>query len=228
MFLISLKLKDKKMIIKRNILELIKEQKRFENKFSNLNIREFNSFSEKKKLYVSVQYINELNKLHNTKILREFLNANIMNSIGSFLKPSNLANMASTTVGSGVGQTILEYFLKIILNKLGIPDGFLRKTVINFLLDDPASLVKALSGDCNVFTEKLIDAITETLAQTLIQNKIFKDGNLGGILGNTLRNTLMELFQNNETKRSMMKAFTPIVCKFLSTAWGQLKTNFFT
>ena len=215
------------MVTKRNILELIREQKKFEKKFSTLTIREFNSFSDKKKLHVSVHYINELNKLNDTKVLREFLNANTMNSIGSFLNPGNLANMASSTVGSGVGQTILEYFLKIILNKLGIPDGFLRKTVINFLLDDPASLVKALSGDCNVFTEKLIDAITETLAQTMIQNKIFKDGNLGGILGNTLRNTLMELLQNNETKKSMMKAFTPIVCKFLSTAWGQLKSKFF-
>jgi hypothetical protein len=215
------------MVTKRNILELIREQKKFEKKFSTLTIREFNSFSDKKKLHVSVHYINELNKLNDTKVLREFLNANTMNSIGSFLNPGNLANMASSTVGSGVGQTILEYFLKIILNKLGIPDGFLRKTVINFLLDDPASLVKALSGDCNVFTEKLIDAITETLAQTMIQNKIFKDGNLGGILGNTLRNTLMELLQNNETKKSMMKALTPIVCKFLSTAWGQLKSKFF-
>lgn len=216
------------MIIKRNILELIKEQKRFENKFSNLDIREFNSFSEKKKLYVSVHYINELNKLHNTKILREFLNANTMNSIGSFLKPNNLANMASTTVGSGVGQTILEFFLNKILTNLGIPDGFLRKTVVNFLLDDPASLIKALSGDCNVFTEKLIDAIAETLILGKLQDNIFKDGKLGSILGSTLRNTLAEFFQNNETKRSMMKALTPIVCKFLSTAWGQLKTKFFT
>lgn len=216
------------MITKRNLIELIKEQKKFENKFSNLTIKEFNSFSDKKKLYVSVHYINELNKLNNTKILREFLNANTMNSIGSFLNPKNLANMTSTTVGSGVGQTILEYFLKLILTKyLGIPDGWLLKTIINFLLDDPASLVKTLSGDCNVFTEKLIDAIAETLVQTKLQTKIFKDGNLGGILGNTLRNTLMEFLQNNETKKSMMKALTPIVCKFLSTAWSQLKNKFF-
>lgn len=215
------------MITKRNILELIREQKKFENKFSNLTIREFNSFSDKKKLHVSVHYINELNKLNDTKVLREFLNANTMSSIGSFLNPGNLANMASSTVGSGVGQTILEYFLKIILNKLGIPDGFLRKTVINFLLDDPASLVKALSGDCNVFTEKLIDAIAETLILGKLQDNIFKDGKLGSILGSTLRNTLAEFFQNNETKKSMMKALTPIVCKFLSTAWGQLKSKFF-
>ena len=215
------------MITKRNILELIREQKKFENKFSNLTIREFNSFSDKKKLHVSVHYINELNKLNNTKVLREFLNADTMNSIGSFLNPANLANMASSTAGSGVGQTILEYFLKFILNKLGIPDGFLRKTVINFLLDDPASLVKALSGDCNVFTEKLIDAIAETLILGKLQDNIFKDGKLGSILGSTLRNTLAEFFQNNETKKSMMKALTPIVCKFLSTAWGQLKSKFF-
>ena len=41
--------------------------------------------------------------------------------------------MASSTVGSGVGQTILEYFLKLILTKyLKIPDGWLLKTIINF------------------------------------------------------------------------------------------------
>lgn len=215
------------MLTKRNLIELIKEQKKFENKFSNLTIKEFNSFSDKKKLYVSVHYINELNKLNNTKILREFLNANTMNSIGSFLNPKNLANMTSTTVGSGVGQTILEYFLDKILNKLGIPDGFLRKTVINFLLDDPASLVKALSGDCNVFTEKLIDAIAETVILGKAQDSIFKNAFFGNLLGGVFRNTIAEFFQNNETKKSMMRALTPIVCKFLSTAWGQLKNKFF-
>lgn len=215
------------MITKRNLIELIKEQKKFENKFSNLTIKEFNSFSDKKKLYVSVHYINELNKLNNTKILREFLNANTMNSIGSFLNPKNLANMTSTTVGSGVGQTILEYFLDKILNKLGILDGFLRKTVINFLLDDPASVVKALSGDCNVFTEKLIDAIAETVILGKAQDSIFKNAFFGNLLGGVFRNTIAEFFQNNETKKSMMRALTPIVCKFLSTAWGQLKNKFF-
>jgi len=215
------------MITKRNLIELIKEQKKFENKFSNLTIKEFNSFSDKKKLYVSVHYINELNKLNNTKILREFLNANTMNSIGSFLNPKNLANMTSTTVGSGVGQTILEYFLDKILNKLGIPDGFLRKTVINFLLDDPASVVKALSGDCNVFTEKLIDAIAETVILGKAQDSIFKNAFFGNLLGGVFRNTIAEFFQNNETKKSMMRALTPIVCKFLSTAWSQLKNKFF-
>lgn len=216
------------MITKRNILELIREQKKFENKFSNLTIREFNSFSEKKKLHVSVHYINELNKLNNTKVLREFLNANTMNSIGSFLNPGNIANMASSTVGSGVGQTILEYFLKLILTKyLKIPDGWLLKTIINFLLDDPASLVKALSGDCNVFTEKLIDAIAETVILGKAQDSIFKNGFFGTLLGGVFRNTIAEFFQNNETKKIMMKALTPIICKFLSTAWGQLKSKFF-
>lgn len=216
------------MVTKRNILELIREQKKFENKFSNLTIREFNSFSDKKKLHVSVHYINEFNKLNNTKVLREFLNADTISKFtGGSGVAGGLANfLTSSALGSGVGQSILEWVIKSLLKKVGIEDGWLLKTIVNFLLDDPATLMKSFT-DCNVFTEKLVDALAETFVLGKIQDNIFKDGKMSGILGDVLRNTIAEFIQNNEMKKKLMQSLTPIVCKFISTAWGQLKNKFF-
>lgn len=217
------------MITKNNILELIKEQKKFDNKFSKLTIREFHSFSEKKKLYVSIQYINEFNKLNDIALLNEFINADTISKFtGGSGVAGGLANfLTSSALGSGVGQSILEWVLKSLLKKVGIEDNNIISFVINFLLDDPATLMKSFT-DCNVVTEKLVDALAETILQKKIQPMIFKDNSgISGLFGNVLRNTIAELIQNNETKKKIMQSLTPIVCKFISTAWGQLKNKFF-
>jgi hypothetical protein len=60
------------MITKNNILELIKEQKKFENKFRNLNSRNFNLLSNSEKRYISFYYINEINKLNDIALLNEY------------------------------------------------------------------------------------------------------------------------------------------------------------
>lgn len=217
------------MITKTNILELIKEQKKFDNKFSKLTIREFHSFSEKKKLYVSIQYINEFNKLNDIALLNEFINAD---TISKFTGGSGVAGgfanfFTKNSFGSGIGQTMLERVIKFLLkNYLGINDGWLLKTIINFLLDDPATLIKSFT-DCNVFTEKLVDALAETFILGKIQDNIFKDGKMAGILGDVLRNTIAEFIQNNEMKKKLMQTLTPIVCKFISTSFDQLKNKFF-
>lgn len=217
------------MLTKRNLIELIKEQKKFENKFSNLTIKEFNSFSDKKKLYVSIQYINEFNKLNDIALLNEFINAD---TISKFTGGSGVAGgfanfFTKNSFGSGIGQTMLERVIKFLLkNYLGINDGWLLKTIINFLLDDPATLIKSFT-DCNVFTEKLVDALAETFILGKIQDNIFKDGKMAGILGDVLRNTIAEFIQNNEMKKKLMQTLTPIVCKFISTSFDQLKNKFF-
>ena len=203
------------MLNKRALLESIKVKDRLNRKFSNITVEYFNSLPEKKKLYISAQYINEVNRLHNDILLREFIDAN---SIANFFTSSSL--------GSGSGQTILEYIVKFILDKLGIKDKFLISLVINYLLDDPATLMKSFTN-CNVFTEKLVDAFVETMVQKKLQPKIFKDGFLTGVIGDTLRNTLMELLQNNEMKKKLMQTLTPIVCKFISTGFAQLKNKYF-
>jgi hypothetical protein len=213
------------MITKNNILELIKEQKKFENKFRNLNSRNFNLLSNSEKRYISFYYINEINKLNDIALLNEFINTSAISNIAN---AGSIANfLGSSSLGSGVGQTILEGLLKTLLEKyLGIKDNFLISLVINYLLDDPATLMKSFTN-CNVFTEKLVDAFVETMVQKKLQPKIFKDGFLTGVIGDTLRNTLMELLQNNEMKKKLMQTLTPIVCKFISTGFAQLKNKFF-
>lgn len=217
------------MITKNNILELIKEQKKFDNKFSKLTIREFHSFSEKKKLYVSIQYINEFNKLNDIALLNEFINADTISKFtGGSGVAGGIANfLTSSALGSGVGQSILEWVIKSLLkNYLGIKDGNIVSFIVNFLLDDPATLMKSFT-DCNVFTEKLVDALVETLLQKKVQPMIFNDSGVSGKFGDVLRNTVAEIIQNNETKKKIMQSLTPIVCKFISTAWDQLKNKFF-
>jgi hypothetical protein len=204
------------MLNKRVILESIKVKDRLNRKFSNITVEYFNSLPEKKKLYISAQYINEVNRLHNDILLREFIDAK---SIANFFTSSSL--------GSGVGQSILEWALKNLLEKyLGIKDGFLLQTILNFLLDDPATLIKSFT-DCNIFTEKLVDALAETLVLGKIQNAVFKDNKWSGMLGDVLRNTLAEFIQNNEMKKKLMQTLTPIVCKFISNVFSQLKNKFF-
>jgi len=193
------------MLNKRVLLESIKVKDRLNKKFSNITVEYFNSLPENKKLYISAQYINEVNKLHNDILLREFIDAK---SIANFFTSSSL--------GSGVGQAMLEKIIGWGLQKyLGIPNGWFLKTIVNFLLDDPAMLIKSFT-DCNVFTEKLIDAGVETFVQTKLQNTLFKDKGFGGFIGDALRNTTMEFIQNNEFKKNLMKTLTPIACKFIN------------
>ena len=204
------------MLKKRVLLESIKVKDRLNKKFSNITVEYFNSLPEKKKLYISAQYINEVNRLHNDILLREFIDA------------SSIANwFTKSSLGSGFGQSMIETVLRWILTKyLGISDGWLLKTIINFLLDDPATLIKSFN-DCNIFAEKIIDALAETFVQTKIQKSLFKDIGLGGFIGDTLRNTLMEFIQNNEFKRGLLKTFTPTICKAKDEIFKNIKNKYF-
>jgi len=203
------------MLKKRVLLESIKVKDRLNKKFSNITVEYFNSLPEKKKLYISAQYINEVNRLHNDILLREFIDA------------SSIANwFTKSSLGSGFGQTILEYIIKFILDKLGIKNGFIVKTITNFLLDDPAMVMKSFT-DCKVMTEKLIEALIETLVQMFAQNKIFNVGFLGDSVGGVLRNTMMEMFQNAEWQNKLFEAFTPVICKAKDEIFKNIKNKYF-
>jgi len=205
------------MINKKVIIESIILKNNLNKKFSNISVEYFNSLSENKKLHISLKYINEVNKIHNNILLNEF-------DVGKYINPGTVANFfTSSSLGSGVGQAMLEKIIGWGLQKyLGIPNGYFLKTIVNFLLDDPAMLIKSFT-DCNVFTEKLIDAGVETFVQTKLQKNLFKDKGFGGFIGDALRNTTMEFIQNNEFKKNLMKTITPIACKFIN----DVKTKYF-
>jgi len=203
------------MLNKRALLESIKVKDRLDRKFSNITVEYFNSLPEKKKLYISVQYINEVNRLHHDILLREFIDAN---SIANWFTNSSL--------GSGFGQTILEYIIKFILDKLGIKNGFIVKTITNYLLDDPAMVIKSFT-DCKIMTEKLVEALIETIMQMFVQNKVFNVGFLGDNVGGVLRNTVMEMFQNADWQNKLFETFTPVICKAKDEIFKNIKNKYF-
>ena len=67
-------------------------------------------------------------------------------------------------------------------------------------------------------TEKIIDALVETIVKKMVDgpNGLLGKNVVTAGLGGVLRNSVMELFQNNEWKRTLVAKFTPIVCQYIS------------
>jgi len=202
-----------KKIIKETLI--INELKRTIEKES--NYVPFQKLTYNQKLKISLMYISEINKMASNNILSEQFD---LNTIANFFTN----NKAASTIGSGVGQTAIEWIVKGIAGKLGIKEGWILDTIVNYFLDNPMDVVKSFK-DCNLMTKKIIEALTETLMKKVIDKNILGSSNVGTFAGGAIRNSLMELMQNAEWERLLMAKFTPIVCKYkdemLSSVWGK-------
>lgn len=213
---------------KNNLKNIIKENLIIEDLKQRLlkesNGLPFNRLSHNKKLRVSYLYVYEVNKLLNNNILSEQFD---LNTISNFIGGNKYASAGA----SGFGQTFGEWFLKKILKSVGISEGWLLDTIINYVLDNPADVVKSF-GDCKLMTEKIIDALAETLLKRFVDgpNGLFGKNAMSAKLGGVLRNSVMELLQNAEWKRTLVAKFTPVVCqyvdKFKSSAGGWFSNLF--
>jgi len=177
----------------------------------------FQKLPYNQKLRISFMYISEINKMLNNNILSEQID---LNTIANFVTN----NKAASTVGSGLGQTAIEWMIKKIAGRLGIKEGLILDTIVNYFLDNPMDVVKSFK-DCNLMTKKIIEAMTETLMKKVIDKNILGSTNVGTFAGGVIRNSLMELMQNAEWERLLMAKFTPVVCKYkdemLSSVWGK-------
>ena len=202
-----------KKIIKETLI--INELKRTIEKES--NYVPFQKLTYNQKLKISLMYISEINKMASNNILSEQFD---LNTIANFFTN----NKAASTIGSGVGQTAIEWIVKGIAGKLGIKEGWILDTIVNYFLDNPMDVVKSFK-DCNLMTKKIIEALTETLMKKVIDKNILGSSNVGTFAGGAIRNSLMELMQNAEWERLLLAKFMPVVCKYkdemLSSVWGK-------
>ena len=202
-----------KQIIKETLI--INDLKRTIEKES--NYVPFQKLPYNQKLRISFMYISEINKMLNNNILSEQID---LNTIANFVTN----NKAASTVGSGLGQTAIEWMIKKIAGRLGIKEGLILDTIVNYFLDNPMDVVKSFK-DCNLMTKKIIEAMTETLMKKVIDKNILGPSNVGTFAGGAIRNSLMELMQNAEWERLLMAKFTPVVCKYkydmLGSAWSK-------
>jgi hypothetical protein len=202
-----------KQIIKETLI--INDLKRTIEKES--NYVPFQKLPYNQKLRISFMYISEINKMASNNILSEQID---LNTIANFVTN----NKAASTVGSGLGQTAIEWMIKKIAGRLGIKEGLILDTIVNYFLDNPMDVVKSFK-DCNLMTKKIIEAMTETLMKKVIDKNILGSTNVGTFAGGVIRNSLMELMQNAEWERLLMAKFTPVVCKYkdemLSSVWGK-------
>jgi hypothetical protein len=200
-----------KQIIKETLI--INDLKRTIEKES--NYVPFQKLPYNQKLRISFMYISEINKMASNNILSEQFD---LNSIANFV--------TNTTVGSGLGQTAIEWMIKKIAGRLGITEGWLLDTIVNYFLDNPMDVVKSFK-DCNLMTKKIIEALTETLMKKVIDEKIMKSLGVGSLISGSIRNSLMELMQNAEWERLLMAKFTPVVCKYKDDMLGSAWSKFF-
>ena len=120
----------------------------------------FQKLPYNQKLRISFMYISEINKMASNNILSEQID---LNTIANFVTN----NKAASTVGSGLGQTAIEWMIKKIAGRLGIKEGLILDTIVNYFLDNPMDVVKSFK-DCNLMTKKIIEAMTETLMKKVI------------------------------------------------------------
>jgi len=200
-----------KQIIKETLI--INDLKRTIEKES--NYVPFQKLPYNQKLKISFMYISEINKMLNNNILSEQID---LNTIANFV--------TNTTVGSGLGQTAIEWMIKKIAGRLGIKEGLILDTIVNYFLDNPMDVVKSFK-DCNLMTKKIIEALTETLMKKVIDEKIMKSLGVGSLISGSIRNSLMELMQNAEWERLLMAKFTPVVCKYKDDMLGSAWSKFF-
>lgn len=170
----------------------------------------FNKLSHTKKMKISYLYLYEMNKMLNNKTLSEQFD---LNSISNWVSGNKYASAGA----SGVGQYFWEWLIKRILKSVGIKESWLLDTIINYVLDDPSDVIKSF-GDCKLMTEKIIDALVETLMKRMVDgpNGLLGSNAVTAGLGGVLRNSVMELLQNAEWKKTLIAKFTPIVCQYFN------------
>ena len=209
-----------KKVIKENlILEDLKQRLLKES-----NGVHFNKLPHGRKMKISYLYLYEVNKMLKNKDLSEQVDLNYISNIIS-------GDKYASAGASGVGQYFMEQLVKKVCKSIGITEGWLLDTIVNYFLDNPMDVVKSF-GDCRLMTEKIIDALVETLMKQIVDGKngLLGSNGVSAALGSVLRNSVMELFQNAELKKTLVAKFTPIVCqyynKFKSSA-GNWFTNMF-
>jgi hypothetical protein len=193
-------------LVKTRISTIIESQEIIDN---------FEFLPEGKKMKIAMNLMEEIRFLDENKILNEqlmdFLGKIFGNSLG------------------GIVQTIVEPLVNSILSGIGIPDGFLKNTLISLFTKNPLELSRALKS-CETLTKLIVQSMSEALVMMLqkqqgLESKgyVFLRNAIGGAIADSkfadtlsgqLEGIVCEIYRNFNKKASdVYTKLTPEVAK---------------
>ena len=183
---------------------------------SNETIENFDFLPEGKKMKIALGVIEEIRFLDENQILNEQL----IDYIGKLFGNYGLGSIV---------QTIVEPLVNSILSGLGIPDGFLKNTLISLFTSNPLELSRALKS-CEALTKLVASSMAEALVMMIQQQK-----GLEGKGYTFLRNALGGAIEDTKFIQSLEGQLESFVCemyrkfnKNASDVYGKLKPELTT
>jgi len=182
-------------LVKTRIFTIVESQEIIEN---------FQFLPEGKKMKIALNLMEEIRFLDENKILNEQL----MDYLGKLFGNQGL---------SSIVQTIVEPLINSLLSGIGIPDGFLKNSLISFFTKHPLELSKALKS-CETLTELVVQSMVEGLVMmvqkqqglegkgySILRNAIggaIADSKFADNLSNQLEGIVCEIYRNFNKKAS--------------------------
>ena len=201
--------------IRKNLLEtkenkknLIVEESIIKNRFSVIvENRQLKTKKEKEKFYFDV--LVEMKRLNDQGFKSKLITESFFDIISGFFGKS----------GSGILQTIKEYFGNWLIEKLGVDTkGWIGGTIVRAIGNLDIADIPKLTN-CT-FTTKLL---SKSLAENAV-SKLQTAAGLEGTLSNIMRNTLVETLEENSTFMvKIEEALGSVLCPLISNVSGKLE-----
>ena len=169
--------------------------------------RELKTKSQKEKFYLDV--LVEMKRLNDQGFESKLITESFFDIISGFFGKG----------GTGILQTIKEYFGNWLIGKLGVDTkgwigGTIVKTIGNLDIADIPKLTNC------TFTTKLL---SKSLAENAV-SKLQTAAGLEGTLSNIMRNTLVETLEENSTFMvKIEEALGSVLCPLISNVSGKLE-----
>ncbi len=172
-------------LVKTRIFTIIESQEVIDN---------FEFLPEGKKMKIALNLMEEIRFLDENKILNEQL----MDYLGKLFGNYGLG---------GVVQSIVEPLVNSLLSGIGIPNGFLKDTLISLFTSHPLELSKALKS-CEALTKLVAESMAEALVM-MVQRQQGLEGKGYAIL----RNTLAGAISDTKFAQNLVGQLETIVCE---------------
>jgi hypothetical protein len=157
-------------------------------------IENFQFLPEGKKMKIALNLMEEIRFLDENKILNEQL----MDYLGKLFGNQGL---------SSIVQTIVEPLVNSILSGIGIPDGFIKNTLISLFTSNPLELSRALKS-CEALTKLVAESMVEGLVMMIKQQQ-----GLEGKGYTIIRNLLGGAIKDTKFVQGLESQLTGIVCE---------------
>lgn len=175
-------------LVKSRIFTIVESQEVIDN---------FEFLPEGKKMKIALNLMEEIRFLDENQILNEQL----MDYLGKLFGNYGLG---------GVVQTVVEPLVNSLLSGIGIPNGFLKDTLISLFTTHPLELSKALKS-CQALTKLVAESMAEALVM-MIQRQQGLEGKGYSIL----RNTLAGAISDTKFAQNLVGQLETIVCEIYS------------